>query len=133
MEILKENGVAEQDMVTLDKLDKNSELYKDVMKKIRTETYGSEDVSDKDHTHDGPGYKRLSRNPAETPQTSEKFMAKDAKDKKNIFTKLFGKYKGYKHPSHDTSKRLALEATVDLFQRQKDEKEKAKQQPPSNQ
>ncbi len=124
VEILKENGVAEKDMVTFDKLDKKSDLYKDVMMKIRTETYkqGNTGVD-----HDGAdvgGYKELSKKPELTPMTSDKFMAKDANGSKGFLAKIIGGFKKFLHPLHDTAKRLATDATVNKLSKEKEEKEK---------
>ena len=56
IEIMKENGVADNDMVTFDKLSSNSKLYKEVMAKIETTKFpddGKKNTPIKKNGHDG--------------------------------------------------------------------------------
>ena len=110
VEIMRENGYSDESMVTFDRLDPNSEIFKTVMSKLETTKYPDEGQK---NGHDGKagaknsakGYKDLYNNPNKTPLSSDNFLAKDANG-------MWFKYRLFHHENHDVAKRLAIDATV---------------------
>ena len=112
VEVMKENGYTDENMVTFDQLDPKSEIFSKVMSTLRTEVY-KDDGSVK-NGHDGKlhgGQDKFVSDPKSVPTGSDDFMAKDANgaDGKTLLSD--GTYGGFKHPNHDGAVRLATDAT----------------------